>query len=244
MSIQPLIANSRTTEVDGVATQVIRGYDTNPLNFDPNMEYIIGELKPASVLLSGAIRRMKEKSEAKAYDENRDDKIDALYYLLLGFSHHPDQAIRTAALYLLDIFNNYGLEMKVESLTRESSLINSLLADLGKPKAVSNIALLPQCDTYVAALQTAQTDFEANRLSYEEAQGEEGTLENASLLKTQVVELVNKKLVPYLNVMEQINNAAYGTYARTVAEIIAANNEVVKKRKNKTDVEEEIAPGV
>ena len=244
MSIQTLIANSRTTEVDGVATQLIRGYDGSTLNFDPNMEHIFGELKPAEVLLNAAIRRMKEKSEAKAFDETRDDKIDAFYYLLLSFSHHPNEAIQTAALYLLDIFNNYGLEMKVESLTRESSLINSLLADLSKPKAVTNIALLPQCDTYVAALQTAQADFEANRLGFEEAQAEEGTLENATLLKRQVVELVNKKLVPYLNVMEQINDASYGAYARTVAEIIAANNEVVKKRKNKTDVEEEITPGV
>jgi len=239
MSIQILISNSRNTEVDGTTTQILQGYDATTLSTDPNMELIVGEIRPVSALMNAAIRRLKEKSEALAFDENRDQKVDALYYLLLSFSHHPDVAIRTAALSLLELFNNYGLTMKDESLTSESSLINSLLADLATPAALANVALLPQCDTYVAALQTAQADFEANRLSYEAAQAEEGTLENATMLKRQVVSLINKKLVPYLNVMEQINEATYGPYARTVAEIIATNNEIVRRRRT-TDEEPEI----
>ncbi len=237
--ISNLMMKSRVTEVDGTTTQIIQGFDTTTLNTDPNMDVILGELKPLSTLFSSAIRRMKEKSEAKAYDEVRDEKIDALYYLLLSFSHHPDEQIKNAALYLLTIFSNYGLEIKDESLTRESSLINSLLSDLGKTKAQASIALIPQCDTYIAALQEAQNNFESNRLSFEEAQAEEGTLENASAMKKEVVTLINKKLVPYLNVMQQINDTIYGPYARTVAEIIAANNEVVKKRSNNGDEPEE-----
>jgi len=237
-----LMLRSRNTEVDGTTTQILQGYDATTLSTDPNMALIVGEIRPASALMNAAIRRMKEKSEALAFDEIRDQKADALYYLLLSFSHHPDAAIRTAALSLLSVFNNYGLSMKDESLTSESSLINSLLADLATPAALANIALLPQCDTYIAALQTAQTNFEANRLSYETAQAEEGTLENATMLKRQVVDLVNKKLVPYLNVMEQINEATYGPYARTVAEIIAANNEIVRRRRT-TDEEPEEPDG-
>ena len=75
-------------------------------------------------------------------------------------------AIRTAALSLLSVFNNYGLSMKDESLTSESSLINSLLADLATPAALANIALLPQCDTYIAALQTAQTRITSYNVCY------------------------------------------------------------------------------
>ncbi len=234
-----LMARSRNTEVDGTTTQIIQGFDTTTLNTDPTMELIFGELKPLSTQFSAAIRRMKEKSESKAYDENRDEKVDAYNYLLLSFSHHPDEQIKNAALYLLNIFNNYGLEIKEESYTRESSLINSLLADLAKTKAQNSIALVPQCDTYVAAFQQAQSDFESNRLSFEEAQGEEGTLENASAMKKEVVTLINKKVVPYLNVMAQINDTTYGPYARTVAEIIAANNEIVKKRRNNDDEPDE-----
>ena len=199
------------------------------------MVKIFSPLEAKSVLLSAAINCIKEKSEQKTNDESRDDKIDGLYYLLMSFSHHPDLDIRNAALSLLDTFDHYGLEMKDESYSSESSLINSLLGDYAKPKAQSNIALVPQCAEYIAALQAAQTIFENTRLSFEEARAEEGTMENASALKKEVVEIINKKLVPYLNVMEQLDDATYGAFARTLAEIIANNNEVVKKRRKNGD---------
>lgn len=158
---------------------------------------------------------------------------------MLSFSHHPDDPIRNAALYILAIFDHYGLGIKDESYTRESSLLNSLLSDLSGSEALTNIRLIPQCDVYIAALQEAQNNFESNRLSFEEAQAEEGTRENASALKVQVVDLINKKVVPYLNVMAQLNDATYGSYARTVVEIIGTNNEVVRTRRSSEEDTEE-----
>lgn len=76
-----LMVTSRVTEVDGTTTQVIKGYDATTLNTDPNMELIFGELKPLSSLFSAAIKRMKDKSEAKAFDEIHDRKLDGVYYL-------------------------------------------------------------------------------------------------------------------------------------------------------------------
>lgn len=234
-----LIGNSRNTEVDSVADRSISAYQSTTLSTDPNMVKIFSPLEAKSALLSAAIKPIKEKSEQKSNDEFRGDKIDALYFLLMSFSHHPDATIRKAALSLLDTFDHYGLEMKNESYSSESSLINSLLGDYAKPKALGNIALVPQCAEYIAALQAAQTVFENSRLSFEEARAEEGTMENASALKKDVVEIINKQLVPYLNVMEQLDDATYGTFARTLAEIIADNNEVVKKRRNNGDTPEE-----
>ena len=237
--ISTLLTGSKVTEIDGISTQIIQGYDGTTLNTDPNMVVIFDELKPLSQLFTAAIRRMKEKSEAETLDEAREEKIDGWYYLLLAFSHHPTPRIRNAALALLDIFNNYGMEIKSESYTAESSLLNSMLADYSASEAQANVDIIPQGDVYLGALQEAQTNFENNRLSFEEAQAEEGTLENASALKKQVVDVINKKLVSYLNVMAGINDATYGLYARTVAQIIAANNEVVRKRRSSGGESEE-----
>ena len=237
--ISTLLTGSKVTEIDGISTQIIQGYDGTTLNTDPNMVVIFDELKPLSQLFTAAIRRMKEKSEAQTLDEAREEKIDGWYYLLLAFSHHPTPRIRNAALALLDIFDNYGMEIKSESYTAESSLLNSMLSDYSASKAQANVDIIPQGDVYLGALQEAQTNFENNRLSFEEAQAEEGTLENASALKKQVVDVINKKLVSYLNVMAGINDATYGLYARTVAQIIATNNEVVRKRRSSGDENEE-----
>lgn len=233
--IQLLMSGSRNTEVDGTTTQIIKGYNATTLNTDANLEKIMNPLKAKSELFSAAIRRLKEKSVQKTNDEIRDEKVTGLYYLLLSFSHNPNEVIKNAAIYLLEIFEQYGLKMKEESYTSESSLIKSLLKDYAKSKAQAEIALVPQCAEYIAALQTAQDNFEANRLSYETAQAEEGTQENATEMKKEVVELINGQLVPYLNVMAQLDDGTYGPFTRTVAKIIAANNEVVKKRRKKEE---------
>lgn len=230
-----LTIRSRNTEVDGTTTQIIQAYNSTMLNSDTNLEKITNPLKDLSTLFATAIRRIKEKSEQKTNDETRDEKVSGFYFLLVSFSHHPDVQISNAALALLNIFNNYGLEIKEESFTRESSLINSLLSDLSKPKALADIALVPQCAEYIAALKQAQDAFEVGRLAFESAQAKEGTLENASAIKKEVVGLINDQLVPYLNVMTQLDEATYGAFARVVAELIEANNEVVKKRRKKED---------
>ncbi|HKJ78268.1 MAG TPA: DUF6261 family protein, partial [Prolixibacteraceae bacterium] len=219
--IAKLLSKSRTTEVDGTAGRIISAYQNTSLNTDPNLEKIFSPLQNYSQQLTEAINRLKGKSTQQTNDEARDEKITGLYYLLVSFSHHPDDSIRSAALNLLGIFDNYGLEMKEESYTTESALVNSLLNDYSKPKQQADIALVPQCAEYIAALQTAQTNFEDNRVAYEEARAEEGTLENATAIKKEVVGLVNKQLVPYLNVMAQLDDATYGNFARTVEEIIS-----------------------
>lgn len=231
--IEKMLTSSRTTEVDGSVKQIIDGYNKTTLSADERMAQIFAFIIAQAVLLSSAIKRLKAKSEQQTFDDIRDEKITALYYLLLSFSHHPTAKIKNAALSLLEVFEQYGMEMKAESFTTESSLLNSMLADYAQEKQVANIAVVPQCDNYIGALQTAQNDFESNRLSFEEAQGQEGTLENASKLKRVVIEKINGLLVNYLNVLAQLDDATYGEYARTVAEIIASNNMQVKKRRNK-----------
>ena len=237
--IESLISNSRNTEVDGTTTQIIKAYKATTLNSDANLEQIFGPLETKSTLLSGAIARLTEKSTQKTNDEKRDERVDGLYYLLLSSVHSPKTKIREAALMLLEIFEQYGLKVKDESYTRESSLVNSLLNDYKQADALAAIADVPQCADYVAVLQTAQENFETMRLSFEAAQAQAGTQENASAIKKEVVEIINDQLVPYLNVMEQLNPDTYGEFAALVAELIATNNEVVKKRRAKEDTPEE-----
>lgn len=239
-SMIPLLnVRSRNTEADGTTIQVNKAYDGTTLNTNPDMELIMNPIKAKSALMGMAIGRLKEKSDQKSNDEVRDTDLDGLFYFLLGASHSPKTKIKEAALYLLELFEQYGLKIKEESYTRESSLINSLLNDYKSEKALAAIADVPQCADYIAALQTSQTTFENGRLSFETARGEEGTLENASAIKKELMELINKQLVPYINVMVQLHPDSYGSFARTLAEIIESNNTVVQKRGKKDDSPEQ-----
>lgn len=236
--ISLLSGRSFNTEVDGTGNQAIRAYEATSLNADGNMVKIMTALKAFLVLLSAAINRLKEKSEQSSYDAIRDETVVALYYLLMGFSHNPKEKIKAAAISLLEIFEQYGLKMQDESYTTQSSLVNSLLDDYAQPEALANIAILPQGTEYVAALKEAQSNFENIRLSYEEARGEEGTQENATSIKKEVLKIINKQLVPYLNVMVQLDETTYEPYAATVAEIISTTNMAVKRRRKKAKPED------
>ena len=233
--IQKLIFKSRVTEVDAVSIRMNGAYKNTTLSSDAHLGKIFSALESESVLLTSAIRRLKDESVLEEKDEVRDDDVRAVHYLTLGFMHHPDPAVKAAAGEVEKVFDNYGLSITGESYATESSLINSLLADLAKPKLQDAIALLSGLTEIIAALQAAQTDFEETRIAYEEEKAKEGTLENATAIKKEVVAIINDKLVVYLRAMIQVDEATYGNFARTIAEIIADNNEVVKKRRKKPE---------
>ena len=112
--------------------------------------------------------------------------------------HHPDPAIRDAAGTVDKVFERYGLKITGESYATESSMIASMLDDLSKQKIQDAVALLPGCAGVVTALQTAQAEFEAARIAYEQEKAQESTQANATKIKAEVLEIINDKIVVYL----------------------------------------------
>jgi len=235
--IQKLIAKSRVTEVNAAATRMVGAYEKTSLSSDVFLADVISQIKAVLAFFVAAINRMKAESNLEEKDELRDNVLRALYYMLLGYLHNPAPAIREAAQKLEKVFEHYGVSITGESYATESSLLNSMLKDFSKPGLQDTIAALPGCAEQISALQSAQDDFEAARIAYEEEKASESTEKNATEQKKEVVKLINDKLVVYLRAMLQANEATYGDFARTVAEIIADNNETVKRRRAKPEPE-------
>jgi hypothetical protein len=234
-----LMINSRVTEVNDVATRMSGAFQNAGLT-DPYLVSTFTALDAGNTKLTLAIKRSKAESELEEKDEIRDDKVRSFYYLIQGFSHHPTKSIKDAALLLLGLFDNYGLAMVGESYASESSLVSSLLLDLAKPKFQDAIALLSGCAELIAELQTAQTDFEQARIAYEAEKALEGMQDNATVVKKEVLGIINDKIVVYLRAMEQVDPATYGAFTSTCAQMIADNNEQVKKRNKKPEPAPEV----
>ncbi len=143
--------------------------------------------------------------------------------------------MKEAAQQLMEVFSKYGLVITGESYATESSLITSMLLDFAKPEYADAIATLSGCADLIAQLQIAQTDFEQARIAYETEKAKEGMVENATLVKKEVLTILNDKIVVYLRGMEQAIPETFGVFVGTVAEIIAENNEQVKKRQQKPE---------
>ncbi|PKQ65409.1 hypothetical protein BZG01_13215 [Labilibaculum manganireducens] len=56
-------------------------------------------------------------------------------------------------------------------------------------------------------------------------------LASASRLKRESIKEINENLVGYINTMVKVNPATYEATAKTMAELIDKNNELVKRRK-------------
>lgn len=233
--IDNLKSTSRVTEVDAVSMRMLGAYQTTSLSSDPHLSTMFTELESLSAALTAAINRSKAESDLEEKDEARDTQIRALYYLVMGFLHHPDAAIQQAAQTVNKVFEKYGVSITGESYATESSLIASLLDELSKQKIQDAIALLPGCADVITALQAAQQAFEAARITYEQEKAQESTQASATKQKPELVALINDKIVVYLRAMEVVDEETYGAFARTIATIIAENNEVVKKRRKKEE---------
>jgi hypothetical protein len=233
--IKKLITKSRVTEVDAVSTRMAGAYKNSELSTDPHLSNMFNALVPLSANLSVAINRSKAESNLEEKDEKRDDNVRSLFYLIQGLLHHPDEAIKAAAKKVQKVFDKYGVGITGENFATESSLITSLLGDLAKPNLQYAIAQLSGCAEIIAALQASQDEFETARIAWEQEKAQEGTQTNATGIKKEVVDLINNKIVIYLHAMEIVDEPTYGAFARTVAEIIADNNEMVKKRRKKSE---------
>jgi hypothetical protein len=237
--IERILTTSRVTEVDAACMRIIGAYQNTSLSTDVHLAAMFSVLEPLSVSLSGSINRITAESNLEEKDEERDEPLRSLFYLVAGFLHHPDATIRAAAEKVNAVIERYGMGITKESYAVESSLVTSMLKDLAQPKLQDAIALLSGCAEIIAALQLAQTAFETARIAYEEEKADDSTQQSASEIKVEVLELVNKKIVVYLRAMEVVDVETFGAFARTVAEIIADNNQAVRKRLSKPEPVEE-----
>ncbi|MBN2164955.1 MAG: hypothetical protein JW717_01625 [Marinilabiliaceae bacterium] len=235
--IEKIYLKSRVTEIDAVGTRIIVAYEGSKIDNDTHLANIITGMKSVSSKLNESIQRLKAKSALEEKDEARDSKLQNFYYLILGFVHHPEVGISEAANKVMQILNINGLQIISESYATETSLIHSVIRELDKPEMKQAMALLSGGEQSLAAVKESQSEFEKTYSIYEADKALYSTYDNASSLKTELVKIINNQLVTYLRAMVMVNEAAYGNISRTIGQIIADNNETVKKRTKRVKLE-------
>jgi len=232
--LNKLDSRSRVSEVYSAANRMIMEFDGGDWSDETNLTNIFTDLKPANTALEQSINKEKAVSDLEEKDEIRDTKVRAIYYLIMGYLHNPEEALKTAAQEVDTVFERYGVEIVQQSYSNESGFINSMLDDLSAEDLQTSIAALPGLSRAITELQTAQTGFETARLAYEKDAAQDASETNASSAKKEVVSIINERLVVYLRAMVTIDETRYGEITNTTGKIIDDNNEEVKKRSKKT----------
>lgn len=227
MAMTKLYARIRTTEADSASDALLRLYKAAGLENDAFLSDAFKELESLSARLTTAIKKDVANSHLDECDGARDEAVRDLGTLIQGYAVIPIPEKKEAAKRLDAAFSKYGKRIVNESYASESSLIESLLEDLGAFK--SEMKILEGVETLVEQLRHAQDEFNAANDTYTIAKSEKG--ENATEIKKALVAFVNERLVPYLGAVRFAE--PYIKFASQVETEIKRVNDAIARRSKK-----------
>lgn len=227
MAMTKLFARIRATEADSASDALLRLYKAAGLENDSFLSVAFKELESLSARLTTAIKKDVANSRLDECDGARDEAVRNLGTLIQGYAVIPVPEKNEAAKRLDATFSKYGKKIVNESYASESSLIESLLEDLGAFK--SEMKILEGVETLVERLRHAQDEFNAANDAYTVAKSEKG--ENATEIKKALVAFINERLVPYLGAVRLAE--PYAKFASQVETEIKRVNNAADRRSKK-----------
>lgn len=239
--IKKISTSSRNGDISTLLSLILKAFAKNDWSKDVYLTPIIEKISANNTALIEALKRLKVYSQMAEKDLVRDMAIRALFKLVEGYVHIPIAEMKEAALLVNNILEQYGLSIQNEDYAEESADIESLLNDLSKADIVIAIAKLQGVAETITALDTAQKDFENLALQQAEGESTKKDLASASSLKKESIVELNTNLVGYMNTMAKVNPATYEATAKTIAELVDNNNELVKRRRKTNEPDSELA---
>ena len=238
--IKKISTSSRNGDVSALLTLILKAFAKIDWSTDTYLSSIIKKISATNTLFIEALKRLTVYSQMAEKDLVRDTVIRDLFKLVEGYIYIPIAEIKEAALVVYNILEQYGLSIKNEDYAEESANIESLLNDLNKPDVVLAIAKLQGVPEIITAASAAQNDFENLALQQAEGESVKNDLVSASQLKKGSIADINNNLVGYMNTMAKVNPDTYEATAKTIAELIDKNNDLVKRRRKTNEPDTEL----
>jgi hypothetical protein len=239
--IKKISTSSRNGDTSALLTLILKVFAENNWSADTYLIPIINKISTIDTALTEALKRLRIYSQMAEKDKVRNTAVRALFKLVEGYTHIPIAEIQEAALVVNSILVQYGLSIQHGDYAEESADIVSLLNDLAKSHIVAAIAKLQGVSEIIAALNAAQKDFADVALKQAELESVKKDLASASQLKKESIVEINANLVGYMNTMAKVKPSSYEASAKTIAELIDRNNELVKRRRKTDELDSELA---
>lgn len=223
----------KNTELDGLTDSIVRAFKADAkAALDQFIAKVMEEIEKLSGAITTAILQDKTASNLEAADGVRDEALRTLGTVLSGYAALPVEAKKAVAAPLKAVWDKYSKAGILNaSYTSESSLVESLLEELGAESLAENRAALDGVAEAIGAVRDAQTNFALENDAYVKALNNKAAA--ASSYKKPLLALINDKLVPYLNAMQIAGNENCADFAKSVETEIARINDAVAKRGKK-----------
>lgn len=230
------LSNSvRVDEASDFVLQVDNYVANKDLSEYPDYKLIVDKLLAKGKQLTTAINRELIRSQMKAADEVRMlsmKKIDAL----LTSTALQANSSSAAAVKLKSVFDRYYSHLLSASYAKKNSQIASLIEDFETDEMQELLRSVLFLGTVFDELKVGQADCMEKRSDYTVAIGERKTMDNASTVKRQVLQIINNELLPYQQSMQEHKSGEFEVISRTVQSIVDHANQTVSIRQNRAVV--------
>ena len=224
----------KVTELGDTALRLVKAFKTvAAVQNDAFLTKTFAEIEKQATAMTSAVKSDQALSKLEEADAQRDQAIRVLDKLLKGYENIPLENLKTHAKKLAEIFKKYGVKITGENYASQSTLINSLLGDFSATELKPSIEELAGVKEALAEIQTKQNAFAALRSDYEKAQVSQKEKSSATSLRKPLLELINKKAVPYLVAMSIAQPELFKNLTAEASEIITSTNEAIKARSKK-----------
>lgn len=224
----------RVTEADSLSVSLVGLFEEHAgLSDDSFLASLFAEIKACSANLTTAIKRTKVSSSLDEADSVRDEAVRSLGNALSGYASLPIASKKYAAEKLLEVYKKYGKNIVSANYASESSLIESLLEDLGSEELRACIEALDGVPEIIQNLRDAESAFKTANADYVRASAISSEQESAYAIKKSLLVLINDKLLPYLSTMFMVNAEKYASFIKQVEIEISRTNETTSKHAKK-----------
>lgn len=224
----------KVTELGDTALRLVKAFKAVvAVQNDAFLTKTFAEIEKQATAMTSAVKSDQALSKLEEADAQRDQAIRVLDKLLKGYENIPLENLKTHAKKLAEIFKKYGVKITGENYASQSTLINSLLGDFSATELKPSIEALAGVKEALAEIQTKQDAFATLRSDYEKAQVSQKEKSSATSLRKPLLELINKKAVPYLVAMSVAQPELFKNLTAEASEIITSTNEAIKARSKK-----------
>lgn len=224
----------KVTELGDTALRLVKAFKAVvAVQNDAFLTKTFAEIEKQATAMTSAVKSDQALSKLEEADAQRDQAIRVLDKLLKGYENIPLENLKTHAKKLAEIFKKYGVKITGENYASQSTLINSLLGDFSATELKPSIEALAGVKEVLVEIQTKQDAFAALRSDYEKAQVSQKEKSSATSLRKPLLELINKKVVPYLVAMSVAQPELFKNLTAEASEIITSTNEAIKARSKK-----------
>jgi hypothetical protein len=224
----------KVTELGDTALRLVKAFKAVvAVQNDAFLTKTFAEIEKQATVMTSAVKSDQALSKLEEADAQRDQAIRVLDKLLKGYENIPLENLKTHAKKLAEIFKKYGVKITGENYASQSTLINSLLGDFSATELKPSIEALAGVKEALAEIQTKQNAFAVIRSDYEKAQVSQKEKSSATSLRKPLLELINKKAVPYLVAMSIAQPELFKNLTAEASEIITSTNEAIKARSKK-----------